>query len=84
MEEVANYVQIKYNNDVAKIIRDMMRPSFNYPPRTEGQNILLQDDKDQKKQMRWIYMLKKDYEKVCNKISEFEEKEKREFLIVLT
>ena len=30
-QDIANYVQIKYNNSIARLIRDAERPIFTYP-----------------------------------------------------
>ena len=40
LEKIADYVQVKYNNDVAKMIREVKCPIFKYPQQPSAQIVM--------------------------------------------
>ena len=85
LEEIANYVQRKYNSDVAKMIKDVERPVFEFPPRPLPKTIVNPDGTitTEKVDEMDIYIWKKGYELSHSKKAELIEKEKRVFPIIL-
>ena len=85
LEEIANYIQKKYNNDVAKMIKDVKRPVFEFPACPLPKTILNSDGTItlEKVDEMDIYVWKKDYKLVHSKKAEFVEKEKGIFPIIL-
>ena len=85
LEEITNYVQKKYNSDVAKMIKDMERPVFEFPVRPLPKTILNSDGTiiQEKVDEIDIYIWKNDYKLIHSKKAEFIEKEKHVFPIIL-
>ena len=85
LEEIANYVQLKYNSDVAKMMRDMEHPVFKFPQQPMAQVITntnvnpIQERFNKMEMCIW----KKDYELIHKQRAEFKKKEKRVFPIIL-
>ena len=75
LEEIANYVQKKYNSDVAKMIKDVERSVFEFPARPLLKTILNSDGRitQEKVDEMDIYVWKKDYELIHSKKAEFVE-----------
>ena len=85
LEEISDHIQVRYNDDVAKMIREVERPMLKFPQQPTAQIVM--DSNGNPIQERFnemeMYMWKKDYELIHNQRAEFEEKEKRVFPIIL-
>ena len=85
LEKIAKHVHKKYSSDVAKMIKDVERPKFEFPVCPVPQTVINPDGTmmQQKIYEMDTYVWKKGYELVCNQKSEFVEEEKRVFPIIL-
>ena len=75
LKELANYVQVKYSSNVARMIQNVERPVFKYPTRCIGSQ--------EKVGEMAIFIWRKDNEKVPVKQSMIGEKEMRVLPIIL-
>ena len=82
LEEIAKDIQKKDNNIVAKMIKDVECPQFNFPVHQVPQTITNADGTmtQEKIDKMDIYVWKKDYELIHKQKAEFIEKEKRAFV----
>ena len=79
LKDIANYVQIKYNSKMTRMIRDVERPIFTYPAWPVGYPVTSDYGKTthEKVDKMDVYVWKKEFEKVLNKEAEFKEKKIR-------
>ena len=85
VEALADYVQVKFNADVATAIRDIERPAILMPKLPMKKKIVKEDGTTIEEEFNEVevFMWKKEYEAEYKRRREFEEKEKRVFPIIL-
>ena len=66
LEEIAKYVQKKYNSDVAKMMKDVERPKFDFPARPVTKIVVNSDGTTTQEKINEmdIFIWKKNYELV--------------------
>ena len=81
LEDIADFIQVKYNSNVVRMIRDVERPTFTYPTRPTGRMITLRriTTMQEKVDEVDVYIWKKASKKIHNKKVDFKEKEKKVF-----
>ena len=82
LQEIVDYIQIKYNSDVARMIRDVEHPVFKFPQQPIAQ--VITDSNGNPIQERFnkmeMYIWKKDRKLIHKQRAEF--KKKIVFLII--